>query len=276
MRLAAIDRAALDAFEARLAARLSIVEGSAKHRRLFNAILVALSTIFQWSMREKIRIDNPVAGELLTYEKKERGILTAEELKKLFPDKTSALGPWRNLRDKTAFLLAARCGLRRSELRAVRWQDIDFENRLLTIQQAFKGGGDRLGKPKSGKIRWALLDPKDGDKMVRHLQAWRLQTPHKAPEDFCFTHAKGESLGSQWWELAFNHAVDKIGVDRKARGIVPHSLRHSGNSHARAQGVPAFLLRESYGWNSEQVQDGYSHVIAEHLEPVAAAVAGLF
>ena len=86
--MAEIDRPALDAFEARLAARLGIVEGSPKNRRLFNAILIVLSTIFKWSIREKVRTDNPVGGELLSYDKQERGIFKPEELKKLFPDKT--------------------------------------------------------------------------------------------------------------------------------------------------------------------------------------------
>ena len=273
MRIAEIDRAALDAFETRLEKRLELEEGSSRHRRIFNAVLICLSTIFKWAIREKVYTQaNPVGGELLSYEKKERGIFEAAELKKLFPEKTSALGPWRNLRDKTAFMVAANGGLRRSEVRAITWSAIDFELRLLTIRQAFKGGGDRLGKPKSGKVRYVRLT----ENTVRHLQTWRLQTPHKAPEDFCFTHAKGESLGSQWWELCFNHAVDKIGIDRKARGIVPHSLRHSLNSHLRAAGVPDFLIRESLGWNSGAVQDSYSHIIAEHLEPVAKAVANLF
>ena len=70
--------------------------------------------------------------------------------------------------------------------------------------------------------------------------------------------------------------VNSLGIDRKVRGIVPHSLRHSLNSHLRAQGVPDFLIRESLGWNSEQVQGNYSHLIAEHLEPIAKAVANLF
>ena len=272
MQLAAIDRPALDAFEARLSRRLGIKPESSHHKRLFNAILIVLSTIFKWAIRERLRTDNPVSGELLSYAKQERGIFTVEELKKLFPGKTSALGPWRNLRDKTAFLVAANGGLRRSEVRAITWGVVDFKLRLLTVRQAFKGGGDRLGKPKSGKARYVKLT----ENTIRHLQAWKLATPHKAPEDYCFTHAKGESLGPQWWELAFNHAVDRIGVDRKARGIVPHSLRHSLNSHLRAAGVPDFLIRESLGWNSEQVQADYSHVIAEHLEPVAKAVANLF
>jgi integrase len=273
MPLAEIDRPALDAFERRLAARLGIVEGSPRHRRLFNAVLVALSTIFKWAIREKVYHQaNPVGGELLAYEKQERGIFTAKELKKLFPDKTSELGPWRNLRDKAAFMVAANGGLRRSEVRAIRWDSIDSSLGLLTIQRAFKGGGARLGKPKSGKVRYVKLT----ENTIRHLQAWKLATPHKAPEDFAFTHAKGESLGPQWWEGAFVAAVDKIGIDRKTRGIVPHSLRHSLNSHLRAVGVPDFLIRESLGWNSEAIQADYSHTIAEHLEPVAKAVANLF
>lgn len=270
--MAAIDRAALDAYEMRLAKRLHIEEGSSKNRRVFNSVLIVLSTIFAWAIREKVRSDNPASGELLSYEKRERDIFTIEELKRLFPEKTSDIGPWRNLRDKVAFLLAANGGLRRSELRAVTWGAIDFNLNLLTIRQAFKGGGDRLGKPKSGKARYVRLT----EKTARHLQAWRLQTPYKAAEDYCFTNAQGQPLGGQWWEQAFKAAMESLKIDYRARNLVPHSTRHTLNSHLRAKKVPDFLIRESLGWNSEAVQDNYSHLIAEHLEPIAAAAAELF
>jgi len=265
--LSAIDRPAVDAFERRLTAKLGIVEGSSRHRRLFNSVLVALSTIFKWGMRQKACRENPVGGELLSYTKQERGIFTTLELKALFPEKTSELGPWRTLRDKAAFLVAANGGLRRSELRALTWGAVDLNLRLLTIRQAFKSG-DRVGAPKSGKTRYVKLT----DSTTRHLEAWRLTTPYKRPQDFAFHHADGASLGVQWWELAFNAAMAKLGIDRKARSIVPHSLRHSLNSHLRAAGVPDFLIRESLGWSSEGVQASYSHILAEHLEPFAQAV----
>lgn len=272
LRMTAIDRAALDAFEMRLKNKLGIVDESSKSCRVFNSVLIVLSTVFAWAIREKVCTDNPVGGELLSYEKRERDIFTTEELKRLFPDKTSEVGPWRNLRDKVAFLLAANGGLRRSELRAVTWGAIDFNLNLLTIRQAFKGGGDRLGKPKSGKVRYVRLT----EKTARHLQAWRLQTPFKNAEDYCFTNAQGKPLGGQWWEMAFKAAMVSLGIDYRARNLVPHSTRHTLNSHLRAMKVPDFLIRESLGWNSEGVQESYSHLIAEHLEPIAAAAAELF
>jgi integrase len=52
-------------------------------------------------------------------------------------------GRWRAL-----FLTAAFCGLRASELRGLRWQDVNFEKREIRVHQRADRFND-IGKPKS-------------------------------------------------------------------------------------------------------------------------------
>ena len=47
------------------------------------------------------------------------------------------------------FALMYYCGLRPGEARALQWQKIDMDNRLLKIDQAIKNNSDKIGPPKS-------------------------------------------------------------------------------------------------------------------------------
>ena len=49
------------------------------------------------------------------------------------------------------FTVAAFSGLRLGELRALRWEDIDFANRIVHVRHSFTYGNE--GTPKSSKVR---------------------------------------------------------------------------------------------------------------------------
>lgn len=59
--------------------------------------------------------------------------------------------------DGAIFLTAAFTGLRRGELIAVRWRDIDFAGSVLRVRASYAGGS--LTAPKSGKVRSVPLAP---------------------------------------------------------------------------------------------------------------------
>ena len=59
--------------------------------------------------------------------------------------------------DGAIFLTAAFTGLRRGELVALRWRDVDFPARRIRVSGSFAGG--QLTTPKSGKLRSVPLAP---------------------------------------------------------------------------------------------------------------------
>ena len=117
-------------------------------KRTVNAALTVVSTIFSEGV--------------------ERGIFTAQELRSLFPAGVEDLGPWDSLTAKTAFLLAATCGLRRNEVRALRWSSIDFEASVVRVHESFQGQS-RPGLPKWDRRRETPLT----NGAARHLLALR-------------------------------------------------------------------------------------------------------
>jgi integrase len=59
--------------------------------------------------------------------------------------------------DSAIYLTAAFTGLRRGELIALRWRDVDFPGSLIRVRTSFSGG--ELTSPKSGKVRSVPMAP---------------------------------------------------------------------------------------------------------------------
>jgi len=122
-----------------------------------NKILGILKTAFNEAALREIIHRNPtfLIGNL-KYQQKEIGVFTIEEIKKLFPK--DSLGPWTSLFDYTLFFLACMTGMRRGEILALQWGDIDFQKKFLIVQRAWKGDNEK-GKPKWNRIRYVALPP---------------------------------------------------------------------------------------------------------------------
>jgi len=168
-------------------------------KRTVNAAMTVLSTIFSEGM-ERGELDvNPARRLTVKYHAGERATFTRLEMKKLFPAGVEDLGPWRDLSAKTAFLLAASTGMRRNEVRALRWQNVDLSAHVLRVHEAFKGQS-RPGAPKWGKLRETRLT----NGAARHLVALHHEEEDHDP---VFHHLTGETVGTQWWEACFNEAL---------------------------------------------------------------------
>ena len=53
--------------------------------------------------------------------------------------------------------------------------------------------------------------------------------------------------------------MEAAGIDAEGRNIVPHSLRHSVNTHLQDLGYSRDKIREALGWSGEAVQNRYTH-----------------
>jgi integrase len=98
--------------------------------------------------------------------KRERIIvpLTAEELQRLFAE----LGP----RERTLVLLDVPTGMRRGEVLATQWCDIDFEEKTLNVRRSI--WQQHLGPVKTEESEKMM--PLD-DEMIADLLRWRSESP---------------------------------------------------------------------------------------------------
>ena len=128
-----------------------------------------------------------------------------------------------NTKSRALLLILAFTGLRASEFRGLRWQDIDLKACELHVRQR-ADEYNVIGAPKSdSSVRTIPIDP---DVMLPALKAWKLKCP---PSEFVFPTSSGKSTdyngivrGSIDPVMKTARIVDKNGEPK----YTPHALRH--------------------------------------------------
>jgi len=191
-----------------------VVEGKAPST--INKILLALRVMLQQAYKKKYLQKLPII-EMLPNKYKERGILTVEEVKRLFASE------WKDIRYYTINLLAATTGMRVGEIRALQRKSV-FDGYLEVSVSWEKGHG--LKGTKTGRSRYIPLPSKTFEALNKVMTL----TPYTEPDDFIFYGRKREApLDHRIIERTFYKALEDIGIDenqRKERSICFHSWRH--------------------------------------------------
>jgi len=156
------------------------------------------------------------------------------------------IGACLDLRYRTMLLLCYGCGLRLSELVAVRVGDLDGERSLLRITQG-KGAKDRL----------VPLSPT----LLAQLRGyWR----RYRPRGFLFPGQQaGQSLSPTAIQRVFKRAKAAAGVT-KAGGI--HALRHAFATHQLEAGLPVHRLQRLLGHSDLHSTLRYIHWVPSYHE----------
>ena len=170
-------------------------------------------------------------------------LLTCEEVRKIVD---SCL----TYKHRIMLLTCYGCGLRVSELVALKLHHIDGERQLLRVEQG-KGAKDR-----AVVISPALL--------AQLRQYW--QKEHPKYWLFPNTNTPRVHLSITTAQKVFKKAKDQVGI-QKVGGI--HSLRHAYATHQLASGLPIYSLQQQLGHSDIHSTMHYIHWIAlNHGESV--------
>jgi integrase len=119
--------------------------------------------------------------------------------------------------DAAIFLTAAFTGLRRGELIALRWRDVDFTGSVLRVRASYAGGA--LTAPKSGKVRSVPLAPEVA-KVLARLSRRELLV---GEDDLVFPGELGEFLDGSALRRRYTAALKRASL----RSLRFHDLRHT-------------------------------------------------
>ena len=176
-----------------------------------------LSAVCSHALRNRWMREHPIQGKVRQ---------SAKATQKQVPlelEQAQALWKELSLLPKIAVLLTAGGGLRRGEVLALKWQDIDFVRKTMTICKSV--WYQHVGPTKTdGSERSLPLD----DQMIAWLLHWRSETMYAADSDWVFASAKMKGRQPLWPEgLLSNHiqpAARRAGIQTR---VTWHTFRHT-------------------------------------------------
>jgi integrase len=182
------------------------------------------------------------------------------------------------MRDKPIFvpvLLAILCGLRRGEICALRWRNVDLAGGQLSVVESLEQTKDglRFKSPKSGKGRTVAMS----ETVVEELRAYRVKRAQDmlklgvglSDDDLVVAHVDGSTVTPIYISQQWARAIGKTALAR----LRFHDLRHAHATHMLANGVHPKVASERLGHSKVGITlDLYSHVIPGMQADAAATV----
>jgi integrase len=224
-----------------------------------------MKTLFNHARRYDLFDRNPI--ELVRQSAKRRkipAILTVEDIQQLL----GGLQP----RERTLVLLAVCTGLRRSELFALQWQDIDFGLQQITVTRSIVYQVVGICKTEASKRPVPL-----NRFLADALQDWRCATRYGAQEDWVFAspHLCGKKpyYGQALMEYYIRPAALKLGIDKR---IGWHTFRHTYSTLLHELGTNLKVSQELLRHSSIRVtMDHYTQAVSPTKRAAQSAVVAL-
>jgi len=234
--------------------------------------LLVLQVMLKAAIRWRLIQRNPVSdAERPRLHQREMNVLTEVEIARLWEAYeeleheagASERGWWRLARTLTFVALGT--ALRRGELLALRWRDVQLLEGRLQVREALVKG--RFTTPKSHTSRRLIeLGPQTHQLLAEHWQ----RSAFQGDDELVFGHPqKGTPLDPA--RLAREHlkpALTRAAITKPFRPF--HDLRHTALTHEAAAGNPMAYLQQKAGHSQSAVTERYIHA-AQILFPGAAA-----
>lgn len=189
--------------------------------------------------------------ELKKLPKMEKLTATPPETVFLLPEESARLlahvnGLWRDI-----IFTALKTGLRRGELKALQWSDINWKTRVLTVRHSWCEYKKELSSPKSNLGRHIPLT----DELYKRLLQLKKDT------GFVFLDARSKKFCIR--ELA--RKIDEACKKAKIKRVTCHDLRHTFASHLAMAGAPLIAIQELLGHSDIKTTMRYAHIAPSTL-----------
>ena len=227
-------------------------EGLAKSSQ--GRTLAAVRSLFRYACREGILAANPARGvKTPKVPKTLPRHLRPGEVENLMEAPAVAGDKPLAHRDRAILELLYAAGLRVSELVGLNWRDIDLSARVLRVTG--KGRKERMvpfGRPAADALRQWLGE----------WEAIRAKRGIADDEDPVFLNFLGGRLTDRSVRVILDKWVESAAV---AKGVHPHTLRHTFATHLLENGADLRTIQELLGHASLSTTQKYTHLEVERL-----------
>ena len=175
------------------------------------------------------------------------------------------------------YVLAVHTGMRQGEMLALRWQDVDIENAVLSVRRTLtrRGGKVAFGEPKTKKSRRSIrLTPQAVDALRAHLERqlrdMEILGDHYQDQGLIFTTDTGAPINpSNLRQRSFTPLLKRAGLPHMRF----HDLRHTCATLLLSRGVHPKFVQEPLGHATIAITlDTYSHVMPSMGDATAKAM----
>lgn len=175
----------------------------------------------------------------------------------------------------TFLTLAYLTGMRKGELRALRWIDIGFENKIININTHINN------KPYKGengvKGNLVSVGRKNGGTHIIHMDRTTYELLSKLKEyDMAYDGWNEETfifgIFKPVGAYTANRHLDKLAEQAKLPKIVVHGLRHSHVSYLISKGFSQYEIADRIGDKVDMVLNIYGHLFIENQNKIIQAL----
>lgn len=234
---------------------------------LYNHYLSVINRIFKYAVLMDILDSNPfdkVIKPKSRQTQRKGNFLTKEELREFLKlAQTATLSYFFPL-----VHLMSYTGLRQGEALALKWSDIDFENKKITVDKTATRIKEKqtLQTPKTKNSKRVIsIDPTT----LSILKSWKKDQikiyfkngkHFEGDDNFIFTNERAEWVHIHNFIPYFKRFV----TDHKLKPITPHGLRHTHASLLFSAGVEPKNISDRLGYSTVQITlDLYTHITEE-------------
>ncbi len=220
-----------------------------------NKALSTLKTILETAEEQSLIQYVPKIERASDRPEKHRGILTIEEVRRLFSL------PWRDARAYTMNIMAASTGLRLGELQALTVKDVHLEERYITVNRSWdRRTGTMNETTKTGRSRTIIIP----ENLCHQLQRLIAINPWDNGEKFIFFSNKSSDkpVSENIITGTLFSMMKQIGIDNKQRQeryITFHSWRHWFNSLLVNAKIPLQKIQSLTGHLTMEMTQHYYH-----------------
>jgi len=235
-----------------IAAYITAQSGAGVAPATVNRDVSVLHDILKVAVREEILDTNPAAGaERPRVRQRPWRILrptevarVARAIDELVGEATDEERPWRQLA-KVAFLTLAMTGLRRHELQALRWRDVDLVENVLRVVDS---------KTEDG-IRSIAIPTVLAEELWQH----RRRSHYQGDDERVFCHPdRGTLYRPERWKQTFEPALRRAGIPDYVRPF--HDMRHTAITNDAAAGSSPIAVMTKAGHSDMRITQRYVHL----------------
>ncbi len=168
-------------------------------------------------------------------------------------------------------IICLHSGLRIGELLALEWEDIDFENALMTISKTCRDGKDENGNYKKLIDRPKTYSSRRVIPLPSCLLALLSEMKKESKSNFVISDKDGNTVRVRSFQRSYELLLKKLGIPHKKF----HALRHTFATRANERAMDDKTLSEVLGHRSPVITlKLYVHSLLDHKRRMMEQVNG--